>query len=159
MSKSSCAGFRAHVITVSDRCFAGEAEDLGGPAVIARLGPLGFDAVTHTTVPDDADMIQSAIRGGMAEHGAALILTTGGTGFAVSSSVYLLATRDFKTLLHMHFSKYTIGIFAVAEPSFGHTGLDTTRFFADIDTLFFFFFFFFLPQAARCDPRSRGGAD
>lgn len=69
---------RARVITVSDRCSAGEAEDLSGPLAVCLLADYGVDA-TLVVVPDDIDAIRGAIRGAEAD-GARFILTTGGTG-------------------------------------------------------------------------------
>ena len=68
----------AWVITVSDRCAAGEAEDRSGPAVAAALEEAGFRIAGRSLVPDEAPEIRAAIR----EAGADLVVTTGGTGLA-----------------------------------------------------------------------------
>jgi molybdopterin adenylyltransferase len=68
----------AWVITVSDRCSAGEAEDRSGPALVAMLEESGFEVVGRSLVPDEAPEIRAALR----EAGADLVLTTGGTGLA-----------------------------------------------------------------------------
>lgn len=83
---------RARVITVSDRCSTGEAEDLSGPLAVRLLADYGIDA-TLVVVPDDID----AIRGAEAD-GARFILTTGGTGVSPrdvtpEATEPLLATR------------------------------------------------------------------
>ena len=71
---------RAAVLTVSDRSAEGEREDRSGPAVAAVLEEQGFDVVQVRVVPDDVDAIASAIR--ELTGGAAVVATTGGTGFA-----------------------------------------------------------------------------
>lgn len=71
---------RAVVLTISDRCSAGSAEDRSGPAVIEQLP--GFDAVLvhRETVPDDVERIRGVVRAWSAR--CDLLLTTGGTGIA-----------------------------------------------------------------------------
>jgi molybdopterin adenylyltransferase len=70
----------AAVLTVSDGVHAGEREDRSGDLLEELLRGEGFDVVRQV-VPDDAPLITSAL-GELAESGALLILTTGGTGFA-----------------------------------------------------------------------------
>ena len=72
----------ARVITVSDRSFRGEREDAGGPAVKAVLEQAGYAVGAVEIVPDEQPEIEAAlIRAADAEK-VALIVTTGGTGFA-----------------------------------------------------------------------------
>lgn len=71
---------RAVVITVSDRVSAGEAEDRSGPSAASILVRLGFTADIRV-VPDGVDSVEVALRSA-AEEGAALVVTTGGTGMA-----------------------------------------------------------------------------
>lgn len=66
----------AWVITVSDRCSAGEAEDRSGPAVVELLERAGFSVAGRTIVPDEVEQIRAALR----EADANLVVTTGGTG-------------------------------------------------------------------------------
>jgi molybdopterin adenylyltransferase len=66
------------VITVSDGCARGEREDLSGPALARTLDANGFHTVSHTTVPDERERIEDAIR--TAAGVARLVVTTGGTG-------------------------------------------------------------------------------
>ena len=70
----------ARVITVSDRCFAGVAQDLSGPLAARLLAEHGIDA-TVAIVPDEVEDIRRAITDAAAS-GARLVLTTGGTGLA-----------------------------------------------------------------------------
>jgi len=74
--------YTAAVITVSDRCFAGEREDLAGPVICEMLESAGF-FIEHTAViPDEQDVIESELIMCADELDIALILTTGGTGFS-----------------------------------------------------------------------------
>ena len=68
------------VITVSDRCAAGVAEDLSGPILIAALAEAGH-TVTGRVIPDGEESVPAALREAIAV-GARLIMTTGGTGVA-----------------------------------------------------------------------------
>ena len=73
--------YTAAVITVSDRSYRGEREDKGGPAVKEMLEKLGYEVVHMETVPDEKEKISEAIIKA-ASKDIALIVTTGGTGFA-----------------------------------------------------------------------------
>lgn len=74
--------YTAAVITISDKGFRGERTDTSGPALCELLSAHGF-AVVHTAiVPDDAAMIQEALLQCADTLRAALVLTTGGTGFS-----------------------------------------------------------------------------
>ncbi|MDO5027731.1 MAG: MogA/MoaB family molybdenum cofactor biosynthesis protein [Bacillota bacterium] len=75
-------GYKAGVLTVSDRSFAGQREDLGGPLLKELLEDLGFEVVDMAIVPDEKDQIVEALKI-MTESGdLALVATTGGTGFS-----------------------------------------------------------------------------
>jgi molybdenum cofactor synthesis domain-containing protein len=71
---------QAAVVTVSDRCAAGKAEDTAGPAV-GELLTEKLDAHVSWTglVPDDMDTISATIKE-IAERNIDLLLTVGGTG-------------------------------------------------------------------------------
>jgi molybdopterin adenylyltransferase len=77
---SFSSDLRAVVLTISDRCSRGEQVDLSGPAVCQLLEAAGVRVRTQETLPDELDLIASALR----RHagGAGLIVTTGGTGLA-----------------------------------------------------------------------------
>jgi molybdenum cofactor synthesis domain-containing protein len=71
---------RFAVLTVSDRCSRGEAQDTAGPAVIALLR----EAWTHAEIedallPDEPEQISRQLME-WAARGVHLILTVGGTG-------------------------------------------------------------------------------
>ena len=67
------------MITVSDRCAAGLAEDRSGPALGRMLEAAGISVRGGRVVPDEAGEIRAALR----EADGDLVLTTGGTGLAV----------------------------------------------------------------------------
>ena len=73
--------FTARVITVSDRSYRGERADGGGPLVRQLLTDAGYDVDEIIIVPDEVEQIQDALIAA-AEADVALIVTTGGTGFA-----------------------------------------------------------------------------
>jgi molybdenum cofactor synthesis domain-containing protein len=66
------------VITVSDRCARGEAEDRSGPLAAELLAGAGVRAGV-VVVPDGAESVRRALRAALAD-GARVVLTTGGTG-------------------------------------------------------------------------------
>ncbi len=70
----------AAVLTVSDRCAAGTQTDLSGPGLAGRLTEAGAEVVHTAVLPDDQRLITEALK--VAAEKAALVLTTGGTGFA-----------------------------------------------------------------------------
>jgi len=69
---------RAAVLTVSDGVARGEREDRSGDVLDELLAADGYD-VARRTVPDERDAIADAIVD-IADAGANLLLTTGGTG-------------------------------------------------------------------------------
>ncbi|MFJ2370647.1 molybdenum cofactor biosynthesis protein B [Microbacterium sp. NPDC087665] len=71
----------ACVITVSDRSFAGEREDRGGPIAVGLLREAGWHCPDAEVVADGADSVADALRRACA-RGVKLIVTTGGTGVA-----------------------------------------------------------------------------
>ena len=71
---------RAAVVTVSDGVHAGVREDRSGDELEALLRAEGFD-VERRVVPDEMPDVSGAIAE-LADDGALLVLTTGGTGFA-----------------------------------------------------------------------------
>jgi len=74
--------YTAAVITVSDKCFEGERDDLGGPVVCQVLARAGYRVEYTGTVPDEQDIIEHELIKCADELDIALILTTGGTGFS-----------------------------------------------------------------------------
>jgi molybdopterin adenylyltransferase len=72
---------KAVVITVSDRCSRGEAQDLSGPALVQLLEEK--DAVVEAAIilSDDLQGLSQALRHYSDRADINLIVTTGGTGF------------------------------------------------------------------------------
>ena len=73
--------FTARVITVSDRSYRGERPDAGGPLVRQLLEKAGYEVDGVVIVPDEQPEIEEALIAA-AEADVALVVTTGGTGFA-----------------------------------------------------------------------------
>lgn len=69
---------RAVVVTASDRAAAGTYADRSGPVLVDALRGLGF-AVGDAVVVPDGGPVEAALRAAVAE-GAALVVTSGGTG-------------------------------------------------------------------------------
>jgi len=74
--------YTASVITVSDRCYDGECEDLSGPAVIKMLEDAGYKVEYTSIIPDERSIIEVELILCTDELNIALIITTGGTGFS-----------------------------------------------------------------------------
>ena len=74
--------YKAAVITVSDKGARGERQDTSGPNLCALLSQRGFEVIWQSIVPDELEEIKAALCRCADELGAALVLTTGGTGFS-----------------------------------------------------------------------------
>lgn len=72
----------AAVITVSDKGWRGERTDTSGPNLCALLASRGFEIVHTAIVPDEQEDIRAALLCCTDTLHAALVLTTGGTGFS-----------------------------------------------------------------------------
>jgi molybdenum cofactor synthesis domain-containing protein len=85
---------RTGILTISDRGYRGEYEDLSGPVirqlVVERLGAA---VEQEAIVPDERETIAATLSAWADEAGLDLVLTTGGTGFALRD-VTPEATRD-----------------------------------------------------------------
>lgn len=81
MEETAKNGYTALVITVSDRCARGERQDKSGPAVKEMLEQAGYEVLDTVILPDEQPEIEAALMES-ADRDIALILTTGGTGFA-----------------------------------------------------------------------------
>ena len=69
------------VLTVSDRCSQGRMEDKSGPVLVDMLRRQYAEAEIETAVLPDEEAAIAAQLNQWCDRGAALILTTGGTGF------------------------------------------------------------------------------
>ena len=74
--------YTAAVVTVSDRSFRGERPDGAGPVAAEMLEAAGYQVVERIIVPDEEEDIRAALVRLADERGAALIVTSGGTGFS-----------------------------------------------------------------------------
>jgi len=70
------------IITVSDKGARGQREDLSGKAIRFILEKIEAQVVGYKIVPDEIDLIQTAVIEAVDRIGADLVLTTGGTGLA-----------------------------------------------------------------------------
>lgn len=80
IDRSSGGQATAAVLTISDRCSAGETEDTSGPAIIEFLESEGYEVTAKGVVPDESDLIREKLEGWADFKTAQLIVTTGGTG-------------------------------------------------------------------------------
>jgi len=71
---------KAGVLTISDAGARGEREDTSGRILADRLRAAGYEIARQAIVPDEASIITETLARWCAD--CALILTTGGTGFA-----------------------------------------------------------------------------
>ena len=74
--------FTAKVITVSDRSYQGVRPDASGPAVKKMLLDAGYTVGDVIIVPDERVEIESVLVAAADSEDIALVVTTGGTGFA-----------------------------------------------------------------------------
>lgn len=77
---TSPSGYRALVVTASNRAAAGVYADKGGPLIAEALTGLGLTVDGPRVVPD-GDPVEQALRAGVAA-GYDVIVTTGGTGIS-----------------------------------------------------------------------------
>jgi len=74
--------YTAAVITISDKGAAGLREDTSGPELCRILKEDGWEVVHTAIIPDDFEKIKAQLVFCCDEVKAALVLTTGGTGFS-----------------------------------------------------------------------------
>ncbi len=74
--------FRVAVITLSDRSYNGEREDLSGRAIIEYLIQDGYSEPKYILLPDDEKKLEDELISLSDVAQMDLILTTGGTGFS-----------------------------------------------------------------------------
>jgi molybdenum cofactor synthesis domain-containing protein len=73
---------RIGILTISDRCFRGEQEDMSGPAITSALGSDQFVLALQGLVPDDKKLIRDTLKRWCDEYDCDVVFTTGGTGFS-----------------------------------------------------------------------------
>ena len=74
--------YTAAVITVSDKGSRGERVDTSGPMLEKLVSEHGYQVIHTAIIPDDLEKIKSELIACCDEQRAALVLTTGGTGFS-----------------------------------------------------------------------------
>lgn len=75
--------FTAAVITLSDKGFRGEREDLSGPAARDMLVEAGYEVVEMILIPDEPEMLKKELIRLADKRQVDLVLTSGGTGFSL----------------------------------------------------------------------------
>jgi molybdopterin adenylyltransferase len=73
---------QAKVLTVSDGVVHGTRDDASGAALVQQLSDAGWNVVEHRVTADGADNVANTLRE-MCGGFAGLIVSTGGTGFAL----------------------------------------------------------------------------
>jgi molybdenum cofactor synthesis domain-containing protein len=73
---------RVALLTISDKGYLGEREDLSGEAIKEIVQPHTFQIVHYQILPDDKEKISSVLESLADKEIVDLILTTGGTGLS-----------------------------------------------------------------------------
>ncbi|MEG1846911.1 MAG: molybdopterin-binding protein [Lachnospiraceae bacterium] len=73
---------RAAVVTMSDKASRGERENQSGPLIATILQQEGYKIIEQVVIPDEQTMIEKELIRLADGRQAALIVTTGGTGFS-----------------------------------------------------------------------------
>ena len=74
--------FKVAILTISDRGSKGEREDSSGPLIEEMVKDLPGEVIHYEVIPDEKEMIVSALIKSADQLRADLILTTGGTGLS-----------------------------------------------------------------------------
>ncbi|AZR72004.1 molybdenum cofactor biosynthesis protein [Anoxybacter fermentans] len=74
--------YRVGVLTLSDRGFRGEREDLSGKVIKEMVKGIQGQVVCYEVIPDDLNLIKEKLIQWSDEDKLNLILTTGGTGLS-----------------------------------------------------------------------------
>ena len=74
--------YKVAIITVSDKGYRGEREDLSGPEIRRIVEAHGYEVSYTAMLPDDRAMLRDTLARLADTRVAQLILTTGGTGFS-----------------------------------------------------------------------------
>ena len=77
-------GFKAGVLTISDKGSQGKREDLSGETAVQILEADGYEVVLRKIVPDLRDKIAETLIDWSEGGGVSLIVTSGGTGLSPS---------------------------------------------------------------------------
>lgn len=74
--------WKAAVVTLSDKGYAGRREDGSGPLVREMIAEAGFDVCKMILLPDEYEEIRACLCRLCDEEKMDIVFTTGGTGFA-----------------------------------------------------------------------------
>ncbi len=74
--------WKAAVVTLSDKGYAGEREDKSGPLICKLIEEAGYETVKTILLPDEKEEIKKCLCRLCDEQKTDIIFTTGGTGFA-----------------------------------------------------------------------------
>ena len=74
--------WRAAIVTLSDKGYAGEREDQSGPLVSRMLSEAGYDVRKTVLLPDEQKEIEKYLCKLCDEDKMDVVFTTGGTGFS-----------------------------------------------------------------------------
>ncbi len=74
--------FKVAVLTISDRCWSKEREDLSGKVIMDLIKGIDGEVIKYDIVPDEIDLIKEKLEFYCDDLKADFIFTTGGTGFA-----------------------------------------------------------------------------
>ena len=74
--------WKAAVVTLSDKGYAGEREDMSGPLICEMITEAGYDVEKRLLLPDEKEEIKKCLCTLCDEDGMDVVFTTGGTGFA-----------------------------------------------------------------------------
>lgn len=104
----------AAVITISDKGAAGDRTDESGPIAVKALEDAGFDVKETIIIPDNQVLIEKQLSRLADQRQLSLIITTGGTGFAVRDvtpeatiAVCDRMANGIAEALRAHSAKYT----------------------------------------------------
>jgi molybdenum cofactor synthesis domain-containing protein len=75
-------GYRAAIITLSDKGAAGEREDVSGEVIRKIVEDAGYTVVEKKLLPDEQMLLEAELLRIADTNAADLVLTTGGTGFS-----------------------------------------------------------------------------
>ena len=82
VERDSAFPYQAAVITLSDKGFKGEREDVSGPTIARILKENGYEVVEQILLPDEPSLLKKELIRLADQRQLDLILTTGGTGFS-----------------------------------------------------------------------------
>lgn len=74
--------WKAAVVTLSDKGYAGEREDKSGPLICEIIKDAGYDVERLILLPDEKEEIKKCLCTLCDEYRLDIVFTTGGTGFA-----------------------------------------------------------------------------